>query len=149
MVTNETLKLAEKIMQTDGFANPKVVLFYRDNDQDIQSIMIDLAPQKYFDDRMHIMEQVGSYLKKENIPNIDLVVYFGEANLTIDSQMKHIVMATGINDKGETMTLAKEIQRYILPEHPEKSMFNLIPTELIGLKYQSPVLKTLMDNFKK
>lgn len=151
-ILKETLKIAEKSMQKEGFVNPKVILFYRDDQNQLGTYMVDLAPQNYFDNREDIMKQVGTFLatqKGKGINSFDTLIYVGETKVTIDGSLKETIMATALNEKGETKTLFREIQRYLVFEHPEKSFFNLAPLEIKGLKNKSTLLTTLLTSFNQ
>lgn len=149
-IIEATLKIAENAMQKEGFCNPKVVLFYRNDQAELGTYMIDLAYQEYFDARLDIMEKVGKFLatkKGEGIRSFDTLVFYGETGLTIDVETKQTVMATALNEKGESITRIKEIQRYILPDNPERQFFNLNELEIDVKSYKSPILQTLLTNF--
>ncbi len=151
-IVQETLKIAEKAMQKEGHVNPKVVLFYRDEDNDLGTYMIDLAPQSYFDNREDIMKQVGTFLgskKGDGINSFDTLIHFGEAKVTIDGQDKEVIMASALNHKGETLVRFKEIQRYLMLDHPERPFFNLAPLEIKSLKQKSPLLSILLNSFNQ
>lgn len=148
-ILDETLKIAEKTMQTEGFVNPKVIVFYRDEQNELSTYMVDLAPQSYFDDREGIMKKVGLFLAKQKgkgIRSFDTLIYVGESNITIGNETKQAILATALTEKGESATKVKEIQKYIMFEHPEKQFFNLQDLKLAGLKYKSPVLSTLLTS---
>lgn len=139
-------------MQKEGFANPKVIVFYRDEKAELGTYMIDLAPQSYFDDRNAIMQKVGEFLKTKKgkeILSFDTLIQYGEAKVDIDGQQKDVIMAVAQNEKGESVTRFKEIQRYLMLDHPEKQFFNLADLELEGVNYESSTLQELSNSFNK
>lgn len=148
-----TLDIAEKSMQQDGHVNPKVVIFYRDNNNDLNTYMIDLAPQKFFDDREEIMEKVGTFLREQKVKgevrSFDTVIHYGEANMLVNGIAKPVIMAAGHDCKKNYASKYKEIQRYIVPEHPEKMFFNLVDLAPVGETYKSPLTKKLLDAFTR
>lgn len=153
-IIERTLQIAEKSMKDVGFANPKVVVFYRDTNNELGTYMIDLAPQKYFDGRVEIMSQVGTTFKKlsqegKGIRSIDIAVAYGEAHLRVEGKMHNVIMASALDSQGQTCTRFKEIRNYMVPEHPEKQFFELHDLEVKALKYTSPTLYELFTNFKK
>lgn len=151
-IVHETLKIAEKAMQNEGFANPKVIVFYRDEHNDLGTYMVDLAPQSYFDNREDIMKQIGTFLasqKGKGILSFDTLIHFGEAKLTIDGVEKEVIMATALNDKNESLTRFREKQVYLNLDHPERPLFNLAPLDVPGLKQKSPLLVTLLNSFNQ
>lgn len=146
------IKIAETSMQKEGFCNPKVVLFYRDDRNELGTYMIDLAPQSYFDSRETIMEKVGTFLatkKEKGVRSFDTLISYGEATATIDGIDTPVIMATAMDDMGKTVSKFKEIQRYILPDHPEKQFFNLNQLDLKGFTYKSKTLETLLTSYNK
>jgi hypothetical protein len=153
-VVEETLKIAEKGMQEAGHSNPKVVIFYRNPINELETYMIDLAPKKYFDTREEVLSQVGVTLNKmaktgKIVRNVDIAVAYGEAFITIGGAKTKVLMASGQDSKNNTVTRFKEIRQYLMPEHPEKQFFDLQDFEVKGLKYKSPVLTKLFENIKK
>lgn len=151
-IVEKSLALAEKAMQAEGSIRPKVVIFFRDLNNDLGTYMVDLAPQKYFDSRLDIMEKVGKTLKKfqkenKGIRTIDIGVAYGEATVTIEGKSKPVVMASALDSKGNTVTRFKEVRHYMMSGHPEKTFFELQDLEIKGLKYKSPSLTQLFDNF--
>lgn len=153
-IVEKTLQIAEKSMKDVGHSNPKVVVFYRDMNNELGTYMIDLSPQKYFDGRLEIMNQVGTTFKKfkqesKGIRAIDIAVAYGEAHLTVNGSMHNVLMASALDDKNQSCTRFREIRNYMMPDHPEKQFFELQDFEIKGLKYTSPTLKELFTNFNK
>lgn len=146
-----TLKIAEDVMQKQGAANPRVAIFCRDQNGELETFMVDLTPQSYFDDRLAIMKTVGEFLAKETekIRSIDTICSYGEAMATIDGIDKPVLMASGLDSKGNSITKYKEIQKYILPDSPERQFFSLQDLELKGVKYEPIALITLLEHYQK
>lgn len=151
-IVHESLKIAEKEMQASGHVNPKVVIFYRRENNELGTFMVDLAPQTYFDDRDRIISEVGAYLatkKEDGVRSLDTLIYSGEANMTIDKEHKQVVIASAMDGKGNILTRYKEVQRYMMPDNPEKMFFNLANLELPNFKYTSSLLQNLITSYSR